>query len=95
MSFRNCPRIAGCGIGSNSWEARDDRKHGFWRTRLAFRGGIGGLRIHLQIQVAAEAQGGPAKGKGGVHVQLQDATGKSIARAEAGPGKSNAAVLID
>lgn len=43
--------------------------------------------------VAAEARG-PAKGKGGVHVQLQDATGKSIARAEAGPGKSNAAVLM-
>lgn len=43
--------------------------------------------------VAAEARG-PAKGKGGVHVQLQDATGKSIARAEGGPGKSNAAVLM-
>ena len=40
--------------------------------------------------VAAE----PVKGKGGVHVQLQDATGKSIAHAEAEPGKSNAAVLM-
>ena len=37
---------------------------------------------------------GPAKGNGGVHVQLQDAEGKSIARAEAGAGKSNSAVLI-
>jgi len=33
------------------------------------------------------------KNNGAVHVQLQDAEGKSIAHAEASPGKSNAAVL--
>ena len=34
-----------------------------------------------------------AEGNGGVHVQLQDAEGKSIAHADGGPGKSNSAVL--
>jgi len=34
-----------------------------------------------------------AKDNGGVHVQLQDAQGQIIARAEAKPGKSNSAVL--
>jgi hypothetical protein len=35
-----------------------------------------------------------AKGNGRLHVQLQDAEGKSIAHAEFEPGKSNPAVLI-
>jgi hypothetical protein len=34
-----------------------------------------------------------AKGKGGVHVQLQDAQGKIVARTKADPGKPNSAVL--
>ena len=63
-------------------EARDDRERRFSRLRFAFRGGIGGFRFAANAG-AAEAPRAE-KGNGSVHVQLQDAEGKSIAHSKGG-----------